>query len=168
MTWKVILYFLKAYSLLPESYILYYLFKNTYVHSLTQTCRVCDEFNQIAEKAVSTPSDTKSLMELKEFMTKVENETIYELDKKLVSAKNRLAFLVDYAQFSPAEMRKNSELFQWTGRVPEIMANYAEMFQTKRMTFEDGLKVAFYRFSSCSVHSLRMYCCVICFAQSVS
>ena len=55
----------------------------------------------IAEKALTTPANTAELMELKEYIEKVEEKTIYELENKLVQAKNRLEFLVEYAVSTP-------------------------------------------------------------------
>ena len=59
--------------------------------------RLCEEFEQIAEKALSTPMDTAELIELREYMTKVEKETVIELEEKLQQAGERLAFLIEYS-----------------------------------------------------------------------
>ena len=67
--------------------------------------RLCAEFEQIAEKALSTPMDTAELVELKEYMHKVETETVLELEGKLQQAGERLAFLIEYSISSPQEMR---------------------------------------------------------------
>ena len=80
-------------------------------------------------------------MELKDYIIKVETDTIYELEKKLVSAKNRLAFLVDYASFSPAEMRLNSNTFMWHGRMPAIFEEHRLIISEKRTQYEEALKV---------------------------
>lgn len=80
-------------------------------------------------------------MDLKVFINKVETETIYSLEKKLVQAKNRLAFLVDFAQFSPAEMRLNSNTFMWNGRMPTIFEEHKLIVSEKRSQYEEALKV---------------------------
>ena len=80
-------------------------------------------------------------MELKEYISKVENETIFVQEKKLVSAKNRLAFLVDYANFSPAEMRLNSNTFMWHGRMPAIFEEHRLIISEKKTQYEEALKV---------------------------
>ena len=80
-------------------------------------------------------------MELKEYIHKVENDTIYTLEKKLVGAKNRLAFLVDYASFSPAEMRLNSNTFMWNDRMPAIFDEHRLIINEKRAQYEEALKV---------------------------
>ena len=98
---------------------------------------------------MTTPPNTEQLMELKEYIIKVETDTIYELEKKLVSAKNRLAFLVDYASFSPAEMRLNSNTFMWHGRMPAIFEEHRLIISEKRTQYEEALKVrrcSYFRF----------------------
>ena len=67
--------------------------------------RLCEEFEQIAERALSTPMDTAELMELREYMSKVEKETVIQLEEKLQQAGERLAFLIEYSISSPQEMR---------------------------------------------------------------
>ena len=81
------------------------------------------------------------LMDLKAYIKTVENETIFAMEKKLVQTKNRLAFLVDYASFSPAEMRLNANTFMWHGRMPSIFEEHRMIINEKRSQFEDALKV---------------------------
>lgn len=85
-------------------------------------------------------------MELKDYINKVENNTIFALEKKLVQAKNRLAFLVDYASFSPAEMRLNSNTFMWNDRMPAIFEEHRLIISEKRSQYEEALKVIYRHF----------------------
>ena len=80
-------------------------------------------------------------MELKAFVDKVEKDTIYTLEKRLVDAKNRLAFLVDYASFSPLEMRLNTDTFMWHGRMDGIFEEHRMIIGEKRSQYEEALKV---------------------------
>jgi len=102
---------------------------------------LCNEFEEIAEKALTTPANTQQLMDLKTFMDKVEFETMYSLEKKLLQAKNRLTFLVDYAQFSPTDMRSNTKTFTWNGRMPGIIEEHRAIIAEKRAQYEEALKV---------------------------
>lgn len=103
--------------------------------------RLCDDYEAIAEKALTTPANTEQLMELKAYIEKVESETIYVLEKRLVAAKNRLTFLVDYASFSPAEMRLNTNTFMWNGRMAAIFEEHKMIINEKRSQYEEALKV---------------------------
>jgi dynein heavy chain, axonemal len=103
--------------------------------------RLCNEFEDIARRALTTPANTQQLMDLKAFMDKVESETIYALEKKLVQAKNRLVFLVDNAQFSPTDMRSNTKTFTWNGRMPGIIDEHRAIITEKKAQYEDALKV---------------------------
>ena len=106
--------------------------------------RLCDDYEMIAEKALTTPSNTEHLMELSAYIEKVEKETIYTLEKRLNHSKARLSFLVDYASFSPAEMRLNSNTFMWHGRMEDIFMDHKAIIQEKKAQYEDALKVSVY------------------------
>ena len=100
-----------------------------------------NDYEAIAEKALKNPANTEELMELQTFMKKVEEETIFQLEKRLVQSKNRLVFLVDCANFSPAEIRLNSSTFTWHGRMPAVFEEYKNVFKEKKNQYEEGLKV---------------------------
>jgi len=87
-------------------------------------------------------------MQLKAFMEQVETETVFALEKRLVQAKTRLAFLVDYASFTPSEIRLNSNTFTWHGRMPAIIDEHKTIMAEKRAQYEDALKVLLYLLSS--------------------
>jgi len=104
-------------------------------------CSLCDEFEEIAHKALSTPANTKELMELKSFVEKVESETMYALERKLIRAKSTLAFLLEYSNISPAEMRANAEMFKWYERMPSVFDEHRAIIADKRVQYEEALKV---------------------------
>ena len=105
------------------------------------SCRLCDEFEEIAQKALTTPANTQELMELKTFMEKVESETMYDLERKLIRAKSTLAFLLEYTNVSPAEMRSNATMFTWYERMPSIFDEHRAIIAEKRVQYEEALKV---------------------------
>ncbi|XP_043929631.1 dynein axonemal heavy chain 7 [Protopterus annectens] len=108
--------------------------------------RLCDEFEKIAEKALSTPPNTQEVIDLKAYVLKAENEDMIEMEQKLVDVKNRLAFLVDYATFSPADIRLNSSTFQWYTRMPEIFEEHRTIVKEKTEQYQEGLKLRCERF----------------------
>ena len=80
-------------------------------------------------------------MELKAYIEKVESDIIFKMEKRLHESKDRLAFLSDFAQFSPAEIRLNANVFMWHGRMPAIFEEHKLIVSEKRSQYEDALKV---------------------------
>ena len=108
--------------------------------------RLCDEYEEIAEKALTTPANTEQLMQLKEYINNVENETIFELENRLVKAKERLSFLIDHVTFSPADIRQNNNVFQWHRRMPDVFAEHQNIINANRIQYENALKMRRERF----------------------
>ncbi|NXJ63442.1 DYH7 protein, partial [Rostratula benghalensis] len=102
---------------------------------------LCDEFERISEKALTTPSDTQELVELKACVQKMETCDMLELEQKLVDAVNCVAFLVECVNFSTADIRLNTNVFQWYARMPEIFEEHRKIIKEKTDQFQDGLKI---------------------------
>uniref|UniRef100_A0A8D2L303 Dynein axonemal heavy chain 7 n=1 Tax=Varanus komodoensis TaxID=61221 RepID=A0A8D2L303_VARKO len=108
--------------------------------------RLCDEFEKIAEKALSTPANTHELMEFKAYIEKVETVDMIEMEQKLIDAKNSLAFLIECANFSPVDIRLNNSVFQWYGRMGDIFEEHRKIIREKTEQFQEGLKMRCERF----------------------
>ncbi|XP_006878990.1 PREDICTED: dynein heavy chain 7, axonemal [Elephantulus edwardii] len=108
--------------------------------------RLCDEFERIAEKALSTPPNTAELMEVKAYIQKVETTDMIELEQRLVDSKNCLAFLIECATFSPADIRLNNNVFQWYARMGEIFEEHRKIVKEKTEQYQEGLKLRCERF----------------------
>ncbi|XP_058247474.1 dynein axonemal heavy chain 7 [Hemibagrus wyckioides] len=112
-----------------------------------QNCnrKLCDEFEKIAKKAHSTPSNTKELMALKAYINKVEAEEMPKLEHQLTDSMNRLCFLAGY-EFSPIDISLNKETFQWYMRIPSIFDEHREIAKEKTVQFQEFLKLRCERF----------------------
>ncbi|MBZ3876523.1 Dynein heavy chain 7, axonemal [Sciurus carolinensis] len=108
--------------------------------------RLCEEFEGIAEKALSTPPNTAELMEMKAYIQKVEAVEMIDLGQRLVDSKNCLAFLIECANFSPADIRLNNNVFQWYGRMGEIFEEHRKIIKEKTEQYQEGLKLRCERF----------------------
>ncbi|XP_078307189.1 dynein axonemal heavy chain 7 isoform X1 [Panthera onca] len=108
--------------------------------------RLCDEFEKIAEKALSTPPNTAELMEMKAYIQKVQTTDMVELEQRLVDSKNCLAFLIECTNFSPADIRLNNNVFQWYGRMDEIFDEHRKIIKEKTEQYQEGLKLRCERF----------------------
>ncbi|XP_035294723.1 dynein heavy chain 7, axonemal isoform X2 [Cricetulus griseus] len=108
--------------------------------------RLCDEFEKIAEKALSTPPNTAELMEMKAHIQKVETTDMLELGQRLVDSKNCLAFLIECVNFSPSDIRLNNSVFQWYSRMGEIFEEHRKIIKDKTEQYQEGLKLRCERF----------------------
>ena len=107
---------------------------------------ICDQYEQFAEKALSIPSNTAELMELKAFVDKFEKTTQLDIENELVEAKNQLKFIVDHAQFSASDLRHNAEPFLWHGRLQSIFETSRSNYEEKRVQYEEQLRYRRERF----------------------
>ncbi|XP_024857379.1 dynein axonemal heavy chain 7 isoform X2 [Bos taurus] len=108
--------------------------------------RLCEEFEKISEKALSTPPNTAELMEMKAYIQKVETVDMVELGQRLVDSKNCLTFLIECTNFSPADIRLNNNVFQWYGRMEEIFDEHRKIIKEKTEQYQEGLKLRCERF----------------------
>ncbi|KAL7881400.1 hypothetical protein AOLI_G00082480 [Acnodon oligacanthus] len=108
--------------------------------------KLCEEFEKIAEKALSIPSNTQELIALKAYVEKVEAEEMPKLALKLMDSNARLCFLVDYVMFSRMDMQLNRQTFQWHMRMPSVFDEHRQIIKEKTVQFQDGLKLRCERF----------------------
>lgn len=106
-----------------------------------QNKQLRQEYEKIAEKALTTPANTDHLMELKEYIEKVEEKDIFDLEQKMVESMNRLKFLIEHTTLTQSEMRLNAETFDWLSRMPSIFAEHKEIITQTRREAEEALKV---------------------------
>ncbi|KAI5107507.1 dynein heavy chain 7, axonemal isoform X1 [Silurus meridionalis] len=112
-----------------------------------QNCNktLCDEFEKIATKAHSTPSNTQELMALKAYIKKVEAEEMPKLELQLRESMDRLCFLAGY-EFSAVDISLNKKTFQWHMRMPSVFDRHREIAEEKTVQFQDFLKLRCERF----------------------
>ena len=74
--------------------------------------------------------------------SKVRAKQMPEMEKELVTCKDRLAFLVDFTSFTPREMRMNSEIFKWNARMDRVFEDHERIIDVKQGQYQDGLRVS--------------------------
>ncbi|CAF0886975.1 unnamed protein product [Adineta steineri] len=104
------------------------------------------QFERIAEQAVRTPMSTAELMEIVAFLTKSKTQTIPDLEKRLVQAKDELLFLLDHTELPPADLRLNTQMFSWIERMPAAFEEHATITKEKTEQFKEGLTLKRERF----------------------
>uniref|UniRef100_A0AAQ5XW12 EF-hand domain-containing protein n=1 Tax=Amphiprion ocellaris TaxID=80972 RepID=A0AAQ5XW12_AMPOC len=108
--------------------------------------KLCDEFEKISEKALSTPPDTQKLMELKAYVNKVETTEMPQLEQRLADSNKQLCYLIDFVTLSPADMKLNAETVHWFKRMPSIFREHQKIVTEKTEQYQSGLKLCRERF----------------------
>ncbi|XP_019945265.2 dynein axonemal heavy chain 7 isoform X2 [Paralichthys olivaceus] len=108
--------------------------------------KLCHDFEKIAEKALSTPSDTQKLMELKAYIDKVQATDIPLLEQRLADSTTQFCFLVDFVALSPLDMKRNTQTIQWLKRMPSIFKEHQKIITVKAEQFQSGLKLCLEHF----------------------
>lgn len=83
------------------------------VYILFYTYSVGDEYQAIADKALSVPSNTTELMALIKFVDEVETKTLVLMEERLKDVMAYILALCDFCTFTPVEMKQNNITFQW-------------------------------------------------------
>lgn len=75
--------------------------------------RIGEDYENIANKALSIPASTRELMDLKAFVVKAETEIIIDLENRLGEIIKYIQFLSDHTLLTPVELKTNNFAFQW-------------------------------------------------------
>ncbi|XP_033990468.1 LOW QUALITY PROTEIN: dynein heavy chain 7, axonemal [Trematomus bernacchii] len=115
--------------------------------------KLCNEFENMAEKALSTPNDTQELMELKAYMYKVQTAELPLLEQRLTDSNTQLCFLMDFITLSPSDMELNTQTIQWLQRMPSIIREHRQILAEKTAQYQSGLEMC----RQCFVEELESY-----------
>ncbi|KAK2839527.1 hypothetical protein Q5P01_013267 [Channa striata] len=107
---------------------------------------LCKEFENIAEKALSTPPDTQKMMELRAYMNKVETTEMPLLEQRLADSITQLCILTDFVNLSPSEIKLNAKTIQWFQRMPSIFKEHQQIITEKTEQYQSALKLYRERF----------------------
>jgi dynein heavy chain len=108
--------------------------------------KLCAEFEEISSMALSTPSNTEELVNLKEKVEHIRMVTMKQKEEELNLAAKRLVFLSDYLQFTTAEMKLNTKTFQWHAKMPKVFEEHEKIVQDKTKEYQKALKLRRDRF----------------------
>ncbi|XP_047226085.1 dynein axonemal heavy chain 7 isoform X2 [Girardinichthys multiradiatus] len=107
---------------------------------------LCTEFEKISEKALSTPADTLTLMELKAYMQKVLTTEMPRLEQQLADSNRQLCSIMDFVTLSPEDLELNAQTVHWFQRMPSIFEEHEHMAIAKTELYQSGLKLHRERF----------------------
>ncbi|CAI8004188.1 Dynein heavy chain 7, axonemal [Geodia barretti] len=106
------------------------------------------EYEAIADKALTTPTDTEHLMALKEEMSAATEKTLPQLETRVIEARHRVEFLLEHTTVSHSEVKLNVDTFRWLERIPPILEEHNDIITRSRKEKEDALKFRRDRFKA--------------------
>ena len=122
--------------------------------------RLCAEYEEISNTALSSPSNTEELVNLKDKVNHIQTVTMLEKEQELMKAAERLVFLSDYLQFTTAEMKLNTKTFQWHAKMPEVFEEHDAIIKEKTMEYQKALKLRRERFiEELEAYNLQVQIC---------
>ncbi|XP_039301684.1 dynein heavy chain 7, axonemal-like [Solenopsis invicta] len=105
-----------------------------------------DDYQNIADQALSIPPNTSELMKLQTFIYKSETETVFQLEARLAEVMKYIIFLSDYHHLTPVELKNNNFAFQWYHTMPEIFGKHREIVASKTGEYQATLKARIEKF----------------------
>ncbi|KAK2577836.1 hypothetical protein KPH14_001102, partial [Odynerus spinipes] len=99
-----------------------------------------EQYQSIADRALSTPPNTGELVKLMEFITRAEGETIFILEARLKGLIKYITFMSKYWILTPVELKTNNFAFQWYHKMPSIFEQHREIIASKTGEYQKMLK----------------------------
>lgn len=112
--------------------------RNDYI---SQMKNITQQLSDITTKALTTPSNTAHLMELKKEVHNIENEQIPELEKRLADLLKQLNFLLNTVHVQAKDMELSTSTMNWYRRMPDVFMEHAVLIEEKQQQFKEDLKL---------------------------
>lgn len=100
-----------------------------------------EDYQQIADKALTQPENTAQLMALIEYVRVVECQTVFEMEDRLKEVMGYILFLSDFTIISAIEMKQNSLTFQWYNKMSSVLDENRRIVEEKTLEYQQSLKV---------------------------
>ncbi|XP_063983101.1 dynein axonemal heavy chain 7-like [Diachasmimorpha longicaudata] len=98
-----------------------------------------EDYENIAERALGVPANTKELMALKEFVAKAQTEMLLDLENRLRGVIKYVQFLSDYTLLTPVELKTNNFAFGWYHRMSSIFEDHLKIIESKKSEYQEAL-----------------------------
>jgi dynein heavy chain len=105
------------------------------------------DYEAVADKALTTPTDTAHLMELKEYIENVRNKELHRMEERVIDSRKRVLTLAGLMSFSHVDMQRNAETLKWLDRIYPIFDEHIEIITRGRREAEEALKLKRDRFN---------------------
>ena len=100
-----------------------------------------DEYESICEKALSTPTSTEQLFQLKDEIEMIREKTLPQMQHEVTEYVKKYVFLAEYTQLSPLVSKLQSQAIQWCNRMPAVLEEHQTIIAKKSIEFQEALKV---------------------------
>ncbi|XP_014203995.1 dynein heavy chain 7, axonemal [Copidosoma floridanum] len=107
---------------------------------------VTKDYEAIAEHAENSPQNTAALMDLIDYIKKVEDLVLKKLEAKLYEIVENVIFLSDYWLLTDEEIGNNNTAFHWYHKMPEVLDRNAVIVENKTEEFQELLRVRYQKF----------------------
>ena len=124
--------------------------------------RLREAYEAVADKALTTPTNTSHLYELKEYIEKVRSKELQGMEDRVLKSRNRLLTLAELMPFTHADMMKNRETLKWLERIYPIFDEHMEIITRNRREAEEALKVCVCTCVCMCVCYVCMFVCSVC------
>ncbi|XP_043277906.1 dynein axonemal heavy chain 7-like [Venturia canescens] len=108
--------------------------------------KIGEEYQNMADRALSVPSNTAELMELTAFVEEAETKMVLDLEDRLKEIIEYIQFLSDYTTLSPVELKTNNFAFQWYHRMAPIFEEHRKIVARKTEEYREALVVRIEKF----------------------
>jgi len=92
------------------------------IANITTTSRdhnnlICERFTTIEKTLRTKPTNSEEMVKLEAYLNTTRNETVFEMDKKIVVAKDNIRFLMKFALLTSEDVRLNTTAIRWPDRL---------------------------------------------------
>jgi dynein heavy chain, axonemal len=103
--------------------------------------QICESYEKISAKAMSSPNDTQELVELMRYVENAKQKDVVLLRDKINRGKKRLDFLLSYAFMTEEDIKLNGVTLTWPTRILPIYDLSKKRMMQKKTKVQEDLKV---------------------------
>uniref|UniRef100_A0A4W3H1L8 Dynein axonemal heavy chain 12 n=1 Tax=Callorhinchus milii TaxID=7868 RepID=A0A4W3H1L8_CALMI len=101
---------------------------------------ICQEFENIIERALTIPENTKEMIDTMNFVENVKEIGIVELNKRIkVSCYQRMNYLLDVYLFTPKDLELHATVLLWPKNINPVFDKNDELFEKAKLKGETEL-----------------------------
>ncbi|XP_022244308.1 dynein heavy chain 7, axonemal-like [Limulus polyphemus] len=104
-----------------------------------ENLRIQAEYEKIEERVKRKPQTTQEMLELNEYVDKMKETVVPELQEKVEASGKRLLYLLDIYMFLSSDLDLNSDVLSWPAKVEPLFNSILRVLDTSKVSFEEHL-----------------------------